>query len=53
MIAKHPDVAEVCVIGVIDPDGGDRIPRAFVKLKLQNGRVPSTAEEIQQFANRI
>jgi len=38
------------VVGVNDPDGGDKIPRAFVKLKDQNEHA-SKAEEIKQFAN--
>jgi len=51
VIGKHADVSEVCVVGVIDPDGGDRIPRAFVKLKTQNGRIPNIADEIRKYAN--
>jgi len=53
VICKHRDVSEACVIGVIDPEGGDRIPRAFVKLKSENGSAygVATAEEIRQFAN--
>lgn len=33
IILHHPSVEEAVVVGVVDPDGGDRIPRAFVVLK--------------------
>ena len=51
VIGKHPDVGEVCVIGVPDPYGGDHIPRAFVTIKSETGRRTATAREIEEFAN--
>lgn len=55
VIARHPDVSEVCVVGVVDPDGGDRIPRAFVKLRhTDDDEVPTTnPDEIRQFADGV
>lgn len=32
-LLDHPSVAEACVFGMKDPDGGDHIPRAIVVLK--------------------
>lgn len=32
-LLKHPFVAEACVFGIEDTDGGDTIPRAVVVLK--------------------
>jgi len=53
VIATHSAVAEVCVIGVHDPDGGGHVPRAFVTIKhdyagKNNG---SIAKEILEYAN--
>ena len=48
VIRRHPDVDNVAVIGIPDPDGGDRIPRAFVSLK---NSTPNSASDILKFAN--
>jgi len=47
-ILKHPAVSEVSVFGVMDPDGGDHIPRAVVVLKPGQKATPN---EIRDFAN--
>ncbi|ODM90616.1 Luciferin 4-monooxygenase [Orchesella cincta] len=49
VIGRHPNVSEVCVVGIPDPNGGGDIPRAFVTV---NGNPsPELAEEIKKLAN--
>ena len=48
VIRRHPDVDNVAVFGIPDPDGGDTIPRAFVSLKKST---PNSASDILKFAN--
>jgi len=46
----HPNVAEACVFGIKDPDGGDHIPRAIIVPKA--GTKVDT-EEVTAFVNGI
>ncbi|XP_021963052.2 4-coumarate--CoA ligase 1-like [Folsomia candida] len=48
VINNHPAVGEVCVVGVVDPDGGGYIPRAFCVI-LEDFQC--TEEEVVEFAN--
>ncbi|CAG7822836.1 unnamed protein product [Allacma fusca] len=52
IINQHPAVGEVCVVGVMDPEGGGSVPRAYVTLhdadcepgeiiKFANDRLPN------------
>ena len=45
---KHPAVAEACVFGIKDTEGGDHIPRAVVVLK---PGATATTEEIEEYTN--
>jgi len=47
-LLQHPSVAEACVFGVKDPDGGDHIPKAIVVLKQE---CTASAEEIRDFVD--
>ncbi|CAL8086990.1 unnamed protein product [Orchesella dallaii] len=47
-LLQHPSVAEACVFGVKDPDGGDHIPKAIVVLKQGCN---ANAEEIRDFVD--
>jgi len=49
VISKHPSVVDACTIGVNDPIGAEKMPRAFVTLKPGSS---SSAEEIKEFANK-
>ncbi len=46
----HPKVAEVAVVGVIDPNGLTK-PLAFVVIQTDAGPTPALAEELQQFVH--
>ncbi|CAL8089695.1 unnamed protein product [Orchesella dallaii] len=49
VIGKHPNVNEVCVVGIPDPEGGGHTPRAFITVKGDPSQ--TIAEEIKKFAN--
>jgi len=49
IILQHEDVCEAAVVGINDPDGGDTIPKAFVKLRKHSS---CSASDIMKFANR-
>lgn len=48
IILAHPAIAEVCVIGILDPDGLGHLPRA-VCIPVPEATV--TPEEIQEYTN--
>lgn len=45
---KHPDVQDVCVVG-IPAEGAGEIPRAFIQLREGVARTNDKAEEIRAF----
>ncbi|ODM90336.1 4-coumarate--CoA ligase-like 9 [Orchesella cincta] len=49
----HPSVEEAVVVGVHDPNGGDRIPRAFVVLKhgIDSDDFEALQDEIMMFVD--
>jgi acyl-coenzyme A synthetase/AMP-(fatty) acid ligase len=49
VLAKHPLVAEACVIAVPEPNGGDLMAKAFVVLNDPLAKV--TPEELKEFSN--
>jgi O-succinylbenzoic acid--CoA ligase len=48
VLAEHPDVADVCVVGIPDPEWGERVV-AFV---VPGSRAP-TLEDLRQFARTL
>jgi len=50
VIRKHEAVSDVCVVGIEDPDGGDKIPRAWVVLN-QDAAKNYSLEDIKNFTN--
>ena len=50
VILQHEAVAQVCVVGVDDPNGGDKIPRAWVVLNKEKA-ANHTLDDIKNFAN--
>jgi 4-coumarate--CoA ligase len=49
IVLHHPAVEEAVVVGVHDPSGGDRIPRAFVVLKA--GAEGACPDQIRDFVD--
>jgi acyl-CoA synthetase (AMP-forming)/AMP-acid ligase II len=48
ILVQHPAIAEASVFGIVDPEGGDHIPRAVVTLKPGASAQP---EEIRTFVD--
>ena len=46
MLLSHPSIADAAVIGVLDAESGEEVPKAFV---VQQPGAELTAEEVMEF----